>query len=160
MKPCPSHTPSHTHSTSSAVTDTLASIVTSLTPLDTCSPSNKLVDVGLDSFDIIRIANEIELTFGVKSKSHDSHMTQLVEKLFDCELGDVGLYVADWLRSSRKRAAEEEDITSIKKLRGGSHVDHVTTCRGSHADHMTDVAVKSWRRGQYFLNGRCGIFAD
>jgi hypothetical protein len=131
----------------------------------------KLTDLGLNSFDIVRIANQIEVELGVGAP-HGSHMTMLVEKLLDCELNAVVEYIVDSLVTCeghvtltgkerrglcRSRGDDEFQGGDTKWLKVGrdittNHVtdatDHVPASRG----HTATVTVNWWRRGQCFVN--------
>lgn len=151
-------------------------IVSSSSGLKACPMDATLANLGLNSFDIIRIANQIRDELDERLGSHDCHMSMLLEKLFDCKVGSVAEYIASELsswhqhRGARDQSVDEEykakkrptfqdsDLVHIsKRLKPGPEVfteamasaeDHVTVQK----DHVT--TVESWRRGQYFINGK------
>ena len=181
-----SHTPKlHPHVPSlELVTSLLVSVVTTVSSLAVCPTDVKLMDMGLNSFDIVRIANqipiELERCFGSCDShmttnledhfgSHDSHMTMLVQMLLDSDIESVVHYITTELSSSvtRKRSLElnADPLQTTKKLRGEpviakeSHAGHVTVMEKSRVGHVTvnqadHATVRSWRRGQHFINGK------
>ena len=163
----PTHLP-HPLMTMESASSLLVSTVCTLTGLGACPLDSKLSDLGLNSFDVVRIANQLEEELGAiwRShdsclRSHDSRMTLLVEKLLDSKVGCVAEYITTEMEAmSERRGAKRlptQDSSldfSTKKARpsdgGGEevHSSHMTCNRS----HMT--SVESWRRGQGFLNGK------
>ena len=151
------------------ITSLLMSSVTSLSLLDACSLDTSLLSSGVNSFDIVRIANQVEAEIENAMNLPNIKIPQLLEKLFECNIGEVCQFIADRLSemlqnlksaTSRKRLAAHDTSPShdSKKLMrvsnviaGGSHESHMI----SPEDHVTTTSiVESWRRGQYFINGK------
>ena len=121
-----------------SVSSLLVSTICTLSDLGACPLDAKLTDLGLNSFDIVRIANQImtELGSGGRSHgslmakgnevgvSHDSHMTMLMEKLFDRKLSIVVDYIVERLvvscDSHRMPAGEQERHGILSRVRTSS----------------------------------------
>ncbi len=134
------------------ITSLLLSIVSSVSNLEAPPTTDtKLTDMGVTSFDIVRIANQVEVElFG----SHDHHMTMLVELLLESDISQAAEYISKEISlcssrndDTRKRILE----TDSNALRASKKPRNLYSEVGSHAGHVT---VESWRRGQYFINGK------
>ena len=169
LQPCPDT------SSLDLVASLLISTVDSLTGVGVPSLETKLTHLGINSFDIVRIANQIEIDHSQRFGSHDCHMPQLLEKLFECDITGVSGYIIgtmsswgfqdskdkDAIHNSRKRSSmsEPDTTSSSKKYRDSSasqktidlsHDGHVSTSE----HHMSPSIVESWIRGKHFINGR------
>ena len=158
---------SHTHRlhphavTLDAVTSLLVSVVTTVSKLTTCPSTNaRLTNLGLNSFDIVRIANQAEAELGTCFGSHDSHMTKLVQKLLDDDIASAAVYIYEEISSRKTQREGEGDSRGRKRSfqpkpdiqqAGKRSRRSIGSPGGSHACHMR---VESWRRGQYFVNGK------
>ncbi len=214
--------PSVTHDDkdlSTSITYLLVTVVTSLTTIETCSGKTRLISSGATSFDIVRIANQMELELERLYKLTDNgalhfpeltnndplhlpeltdngplhlpeptnngplhlpeltnngplHLPELVEKLLDQDVDSVVCYILEELpgliRSkspgefiSRKRHSSSSlsDISPASKVLKSSPRDSGVSGR-SCAGHVTvtsHVEVQSWRRGKFYVNGRCAL---
>lgn len=180
-----------------SVTSLLISIVTSVSGMGACPLDARLTHLGLNSFDIVRIANQIRTELEVRFGSHDGHMTMLVENLLGCEVCDVAKYIVDELSglpqgnggppgslqgshaghvTGGEVAIGGDDVTASKGRKRYSFLNSITSpakksarnlnvkpehwdLQGSCDGHVTSVGnqvitVESWRRGQYFINGK------
>ena len=124
--------------------------------------NSKLLHLGLTSFDIVRIANQIHSQLlGDNTGSHDRHMTMLTEKLLECEVFHVAEYLVAELAALWSSSAEGAG-QGKRLLQDGSQLLASKRSKVTSEDmrgHMTDrrdhvIKVESWRRGQYFINGR------
>ena len=174
LKPHPHATPTKTWTTSLLTSAILSQTGQSSWDLVL---NTRLTDAGLDSFDIVRLANQItaELVgiFGVSTPP----MPNMVEKMLDGNIDEVASYMASLLTSaslvtseacSSERTCKRPSLMAPELARAhklakhGSDsrvascgrdvppAKHVMHCR----DHVTSTLVESWRRGQYFINGR------
>lgn len=139
------------------ITSLLVSVATTVSELTACPTDARLTNLGLNSFDIVRIANQAEAELGARFGSHDSHMTTLVQKLLDNDIASAAKYIYEEISLQK---ASEEDSGGKKRslqLKPGAEQASKRSRRSSglagrsHAGHMR---VESWRRGQYFINGK------
>lgn len=194
-----------------SVMSLLLSAVTFLSGLTICPPHSRLLHLGLDSFDVVRIANEVGRELEAQFGSCDGHVTGLEEVLLEREIVDVVKYIVDELTSGGRgsiapsNAIEgshhvtgegvvigEDTPPNLRRARSASLDSGVSAARerwgleGSHESHVTDIGdqvvspaskrvrmdsgrsceghltsaggqmsvVESWRRGQYFRNGK------
>ena len=142
------------------------------------------MDTGTDSFDVVRLANQITTELDAMFGADSPPLPQLVEKLLDCRLGEVidymiravneALFVHSHITSgcashhpsdNPDDNGHADELASCKS--GSSQIScdqHVLSLKGhvvpktrviSFRGHVTgSVVVESWRRGQHFINGR------
>ena len=132
------------------VEDELLSVVTRLTRFSNWSPDLTLLELGATSFDIVRIANAVELKF-----SSHRHLPLLTDVLLSknlmevinyvwAELSDGGVEVGDGGGEGggesphlfKRKRQKDSDIPSPKR-----------------APLSPTVPICVWRRGQTFYNG-------
>lgn len=142
-----------------SVSSLLISIICTLSDLGACPLDAKLTELGLNSFDAVRIANQImaELGGGGGTRdshmikvglSHDGHMTMLMEKLLNCQLKEVVEYIVECLVVScdshmiptgeqegrgicRVRASSQESESKRSKVSVGSNIERSRVGTGS-----------------------------
>ena len=161
----------------------LTSAVCSVGGLASCPAHSKLLTLGLDSFDVARIANHVETTLltsaggraggRVKVPYDDDgggsggHVTELMGWLLENIIEEVAEYLAERLLSEgrsqqrqlekRKPRRQDDDDGGLVSKRPKVML-HPEDSRGvverSKVKVAGGVKVESWRKGQCFVNGR------
>lgn len=126
----------------------------------------RLIDLGANSFDIVRVANVIETEF--KKLFNDTtsvlHFPNLVEYLLTKSLDDTSSYIQNeveklMLISEPVAAALSNDDTSTKKesqievKKQAATNDLSPSVPPSKTIRMESFGVKSYRRGMVLYNG-------
>lgn len=174
-----------------SVTSLVMTTVKSLAGLKVCPDDARLTQLGVDSFEVVKIANQIEKELGEWLGSCDCHMTGLVEKLLEDSVCCVAEYIFNELSDPSPCSSGRGTTPALEEAEAlrGSYAGHVTggeasverkrhshldttpplaskrfkrpnaIARQSCAGHVTGagsgtVVVESWRRGQYFINGK------
>ena len=157
------------HLSACDVTELLLSVTSDLLGLNTWPDWSCILELGVNSFDVVRLANQFEVELRRKA-GNTPKLPQLVDQLLSRNLCEVTSYILNQMSScpanaghvngghALVEAAAAQDQDARKRLRSELPVqDLVPPAKmlRTRSASSTDKVQRwsAWRRGQYFEDG-------